>query len=430
MMAKPVYVGLLGLGNVGGGAVKILQENGALIEQKLGRPVVLKKIAEPNREKARLFDLDKSLLTGSADEVLEDKDIEIIIEAIGGVSPARDYILQALEVGKHVVTSNKEVLAKHGREFYEMARAKKTYLLCEGSVAGGIPILRPLRTALSADEIIEVFGIINGTTNFILSRMTESGAHFDEVLAEAQSLGIAEADPDNDLSGRDAAYKAAILAMHAFKTQVDLNDIVFEGIKKIEKQDISYARELGFAIKLLAVLRREGREQISVNVRPVLVPETHQLAKVSGHFNAVYVRGNAVGEVMFYGLGAGALPTGSAVVSDVLEIASLLDKDYEPRVLPFTGVKLQIKSAGECSGQFYLRLWVADQAGVLEKIAGVFARNQVSIAAVVQKAVVGNNAELVVITHSVKQKNIEQAVADLEKLPTTAAIKNTLRVGI
>jgi homoserine dehydrogenase len=430
MKREPVKIGLIGLGTVGGGVVKILQNNALLIEERLGRQLILKRVCDLEPKKAKDLGFDEKIFTKDASEIFEDPEISIVVEVIGGVHPAREYILKAIERGKHVVTANKEVLAKHGAEFYRLAAEKKVYLLSEGAVAGGIPILRPLRSSLSAEEIKEVFGIINGTTNYILSQMAATGASFEEVLKVAQTMGIAEANPEDDLSGRDAAYKAVILATHAFRTVINFEKVSFEGISRIEKQDISYAAEFGYTIKLLAVLRQENEQQISVMVYPALVSLNHQLAKVSQHFNAIYVRGSGVGEVMFYGPGAGALPTGSAVLSDIIEIANLSGKEYDPTVLPVSGTVKILKESGEISGQFYLRLWVSDQVGVLEAIAGVFARQGVSIAAVIQKAVVRENAEIVILTHEVKTKNIEKAVAEISKLPTTGSVKNVLRVGI
>lgn len=430
MKRIPVYFGLIGLGHVGEGVVKILQENRALIEERLGRPLILKKAADINSQRGAGLNLKKGVFTRHAEEILADPEIKIVVEAIGGVEPARKYILKALSAGKNVVTSNKEVLAKFGSELYRTAAAHKVYLLSEGAVAGGIPILRPLRTSLSADDILEIFGIINGTTNFILSRMEKTGAEFSVVLKKAQVLGIAEANPQDDLSGRDAAYKAAILASHAFKTKINFGEIAFEGITKIEKQDLDYARELGYSVKLLAVLRKIGPDKISAAVYPVFVPLSHQLAKISDHFNAIYVKTNSLGEVMFYGPGAGSLPTGSAVLSDVLEIANLIGKPFDPTVLPVLGRVKKIVPVSELNNQFYIRLWAKDQIGVLEAIAGVFARNRVSIAAVVQKAVIKNNAEIVIITHAVLGKNVLKAVKEIEKLTITVGVKNLLRVGV
>lgn len=430
MKKNVINIGLIGLGNVGAGVVQVLKNNAEIIEQKLGRSLILKKVADINSQKAAGLDLGGSSFTANAGEILSDPEIQIVIEAIGGVEPAKEYILSALGAGKHVVTSNKEVLAKFGADFYRLAREKKVYLLAEGSVAGGIPILRPLRSSLSADEILEVYGIINGTTNYILSQMDETGANFEEVLTVAKSLGIAEANPEDDLSGRDAACKAAILARHAFKTEINFNDIAFEGIRQIEKKDIAYARELGYAVKLLAVLKKEEAGQISAMVYPAFVSLEHQLAKVSRQFNAVYIKAKAVGEVMFYGPGAGSLPTGSAVLSDVLEIANLIGQEYDEQISPVFGAVKKIKNPGEIKNKFYIRLWVADRVGVLEKIAGVFAKNNVSINSVIQKAVFGENAEIVIITHEVLGKNIQSAVKEIEKLPVTVAVKNVLRVGI
>jgi len=330
-MKKIVHVGLLGMGTVGTGVVKILTKNAHDILQKVGMPVNIKKIMVRQLAKPRNVDSNAEFTT-NIDDIINDKDIDIVVELIGGIDPAKDYILRALRAGKHVITANKDVVAKFGQEILQVAALNKVDFLFEASVAGGIPIIRPLKQCLAANKISEVVGIINGTTNYMLTKMTNDGLDFDSVLAEAQAKGYAEADPTADVGGLDAARKLAILASIAFGSRVTIDDVYVEGITNITKADIGYAKELGYVIKLLAIAK-DDECGIDVRVHPAFVPCTHPLASVNDVFNAIYIKGDAVGETMFYGRGAGEMPTASAVVADIIDVARNIKHDANSRIL-------------------------------------------------------------------------------------------------
>ena len=422
-MKGPIYIGLIGFGTVGSGVVKVLQDNADLIEKRVGQPIKIKKIADKDLARPRIVSVEPGLLTTDVNQVLNDPEVSIIVEAIGGIEPAKKIILEAIGKGKHVVTPNKEVIAKHGEEIFKAAEKMQVSVLFEGSVGGGIPIIRPLRICLAANRIKEVHGIVNGTTNYILSKMHIEGRDFEEVLAEAKTKGYTEADPSSDIDGYDAAYKAAILAAVAFGAKVKLEDVYFEGIRKINQKDISYAKEMGYLIKLLAIAK-ETREGLEIRVHPTLIPQEHPLASVSGAFNAIYVKGDAVGEVMFYGEGAGALPTGSAVVGDIIEIAK---KGFIP---PLHFEEKKVRKIGEISGKYYIRIQAPDKVGVLAAISSVFAEKKVSIAAVAQKETVGQVAHIVIITHITQEKAIQEALSKMKGLPEVLEISNVIRVGL
>ncbi|GAW93246.1 homoserine dehydrogenase [Calderihabitans maritimus] len=427
MSKDSVQIGLLGLGTVGTGVLKVLTQNSSDIEQKVGKKIEVKKILVRDINKPRRVEVDPSLLTTEVQDILEDEDIDIVVEVMGGIEPAKDYVLEALHRGKNVVTANKDLLAEYGKELFEASAEHSSDLFFEASVAGGIPIIRPLKECLAGNRIEEVMGIINGTTNYILTKMTTEGSDFEEVLKQAQELGYAEADPTADVKGYDAARKIAILASIAFGTRVTFRDVYVEGITEISREDIEYARELGYVIKLLGIAR-EKDGVVEVRVHPALIPVCHPLAAVNDVFNAVFVRGDAVGEAMFYGRGAGELPTASAVVGDIIEVARDLNLGVTGRIACTCFTQKRIKPIGEVETKFYLRLKVKDQPGVLAGIASVFGNMDVSLASVIQKRREEDWAEIVLITHQVQEKNLRDALTIIRNLSTVDSVGNVIRV--
>jgi len=426
-LKSQINVGIIGLGTVGTGALKALIENKDEIERKVGSRVEVVRIADLDITTERPVRFDKSILTTDADQVLDAPDVDIVAELIGGVHPAKEFILRALRNGKHVVTANKELIAKEGWELFDEADRRGLDLYFEGSVGGGIPIIRPLKACLAANRIAEVMGIVNGTTNYILTKMTNEGRDFAEVLADAQKAGYAERDPTSDIEGYDAKYKIAILASIAFTSRVDVDDVYAEGITKISRRDIEYARELGYAIKLLAIAKRNG-EKIQARVHPTLIPLGHPLASVNDVYNAIYVRGDFVQDVMFYGRGAGSLPTGSAVAGDVIDIARNINFNANGRLPCPCFDRREVQSMDEVVSRYYMRMLVADRPGVLASIAEVFGDNDVSIASVMQKDQRGDKAEIVMVTHQVAERNFRRAIELISKLPVVAEVCNWIRV--
>ena len=355
-------------------------------------------------------------------KIINDPEISVVVEAIGGVNPAKKLVLAALAAGKHVVTSNKELIALHMEELVESARKNEVSILFEGAVGGGIPVLAAIRDNLGANDLSEVYGIVNGTTNYILSKMTQEGKQFSEVLKEAQRLGFAEANSKMDIEGYDASYKAAILAAVAFGANIKWSGVYREGIEKIAAEDIIYANEIGYVIKLLAIAKK-GKEGLEVRVHPALVAKSHPLANISDNFNAIYIKGYPVGELMFYGPGAGGDPTASAVISDIINLAS---SNFEPRTLNLSNSK--IKSIDEIESRYYIRLQAPDRCGVLAGISKVFADKKVSIAAVVQKETVGNISTIVILVHKVREANLTQALKAIQKMPIVHKISNVIRI--
>ena len=348
---------------------------------------------------------------------------------MGGIHPAKEYMLQAMEAGKSVVTANKDVVAQFGKEMFEMAEKHDVDFLFEASVGGGIPIITPLKQCLTANKLTEVMGIVNGTTNYMLTKMTECGADYDEVLKEAQEKGYAEADPTADVEGLDAARKAAILASLAFNTRVQLDDVSVEGITKITPTDIEYAKTLGYVVKLLAVGKDSAERGVDVRVHPVFLPKTHPLACVNGVFNAIFVRGNAIGEAMFYGPGAGSLPTASAVVSDIIDVARDIVNHTFGRIRCTCFEQKKICPINETESSYYVRLLVDDKPGVLGMIASVFGNSGVSMKSVVQtKRAIADHAEIVAITHQVEHQKMMCALAVLKGLPVVDEVQNMIRV--
>lgn len=380
-----------------------------MIERKVGSRIEVTKIADLDLTTDRGVEFDKSILTNDVSEVLDNPDIDIVVELIGGTKPAKSFILRALKNGKHVVTANKELIAKEGAEILAEAGARNLDFCFEASVGGGIPIIRPMKESLAANKILEVIGIVNGTTNYILTKMSNEGSDFGDVLAEAQKAGYAEADPTSDIEGYDSKYKLAILSAIAFTTKVNVGDIYCEGITKITGQDIAYAKEMGYAVKLLAIAKRNG-DQIQARVHPTMIPLTHPLANVNDVYNGIYVRGDFVDDVMFYGRGAGSLPTGSAVAGDIIEIARNINLNATGR-LPCTCFDdKKVESMDDVTTRYYIRMLVDDKPKVLANIANVFGDNDISIATMMQKDLRDDIAEIVIVTHKVTERNFRQAI--------------------
>lgn len=409
---ETVKLGILGMGTVASGLVNILEINKEKITESLGKNIEVSKVLVKNKDKKRNINLNQEVYTEDAYEVINDENSNIIVELIGGINPAFEYIKAALNNKKHVVTANKALIATHGEELIAIAEKNEVRLMFEASVAGGIPIINTMRDNLVANEFDEIAGIINGTTNYILTQMTEKGLEFDQAVKEAQELGFAEADPSSDVEGDDAAFKLSILSTIAFGQRIDFKDIPKEGITNISKEDINYAKELGYIIKLIASASKKNNE-LDLRVHPALIASDHPLASVKNEFNAVLLRGNAVGELMFYGRGAGSLPTGSAVLGDVIAIA----KNINSKGNKLSAIKKEAKYkiANKAFNQYYIRFEVIDKPGVLGSIANIFGKNIISIASVVQRQKSGNTTPLVFITHEVERKNIEKALEEIKK---------------
>jgi homoserine dehydrogenase len=425
-----IRVGLLGLGTVGSGVAEILTRKRAEVEREVGLPVELCRVLVRDLTKRRGFALDSSLLTTNPDDVLDDPSINLVVEVMGSEEPAGSYIRRAMQAGKQVVTANKELVAKRGPELLALAAEKNVDFHYEASVGGGIPLIAPFKQDLVANRIQRVKAIINGTTNYILTQMTEEGVEFGEALGEAQRLGYAEADPANDVEGVDAVYKLAILSALAFHTDVRPDDIYREGITRLSARDFRYARDLGYTIKLLA-LAGEDDGQVEVRVHPVLLPSHALLARVDGVYNAVQVEGDLVGKVMFTGRGAGALPTASAVIADVIDIAQDVQRQmgFITPVIHYDDGK-RIKPMAEVRTRFYLRLEVADEPGVLAQIARVLGEQGISIASIIQKEVndEARSAEIVIVTHTGLEKAIGEALSLLRSMPVVHDIGSAIRI--
>lgn len=426
-MSKTINIALLGLGTVGQGIVNVLKENNHEISQKVGFPINIKTVLVRNIEKAKAFD-DSLNLTTDFSDIINDAEINIVVEVMGGENPARQYMLQALQAKKHVITANKDVVALHGREMFEAATAHKVDFMFEASVGGGIPIIRPLKQCLTANKITEVMGIVNGTTNYMLTKMSNEGMDYNQVLKEAQEKGYAESDPTADVGGLDAARKLAILSSIAFNTKVSLNDVYVEGITKITPDDIKYAKELGYVVKLLAIAKDNVDNGIEVRVHPAFISNKHPLSSVNDVFNAIYINGNAVGEAMFYGRGAGSLPTASAVVADVIDVARNIVHDMSGRILCTCFEDKKIASIDESISSYYIRLLVKDEPGVLALIAGAFGDQKVSLGSVIQKQKLNNQAELVLLTGAISDVNIQKALTNIKSLNVVTEVYNVIRV--
>jgi homoserine dehydrogenase len=429
---REVRLGLLGLGTVGAGVVKILESQRATLEERAGCRLTLAAVADTDLTRPREgLDLKALPLTSDAARVLASPDVQIVIELVGGLEPARTFILRALAAGKHVVTANKALLAHHGAELYEEARRRGVTLAFEAAVAGGIPLIRAVKEGLPANRILALAGIVNGTCNYILSKMTDEGPDFSVVLKEAQAHGYAEADPTLDIEGMDSAHKLQILASLAFRTFVDLKDIHTEGITRVTSADIAYARELGYRIKLLAIAKAVDGG-VEVRVHPTMIPAASPLAAVSGVFNAVFITGDAVGDLMFYGRGAGQMPTASAVWSDALEIARNIAHGIPSLALdlPSVGpVALPLRPMDSVRCCYYLRVMVHDKPGVLSRVAGILGDNDISIANVIQKGRGTREAvPVVMMTHEAREKNMRAALTAIDAMRDVAMPTTMIRV--
>lgn len=425
---KVIKIALLGLGNVGTGVYKVLEKQKDLLVKKIGSQVEIKKILVRDKNKKHFDRVDRELITEDWQEIIQDEEIQIIVEVMGGIEPAKTYILQALEAGKNVVTANKDLLAEYGKELLDMASLHNRDLAFEASVAGGIPIIRPLKQCLAGNDIHEVMGIINGTTNYILTKMTYENLDFEEALEEAKKLGYAEADPTADIEGYDAARKIAILASLAFQSRVSFKDVYVEGITKISTADIDYARELGYVIKLVGIARNINNN-IETRVHPMFLLKDHPLAAVNDSFNAVFIRGDAVGEAMFFGRGAGELPTASAVVGDIIDIGRNIVHNSTGRISCTCYKNLNLQPVNEIVTSYYLRMVVKDQPGVMASIASVFGNHDVSLASVIQKHRTQGKAEIVIVTDMVKEKHLQDALQIIKGLSIVEEISAVIRVG-
>ena len=425
MNTKKIKVALLGVGTVGTGVYKLIQRRADVMVRTIGAEMEVSKILVHNLNKQR-EGIDALLLTDNWQEIVNDPEIQIVVEVMGGIEPARTMILEALHAGKHVVTANKDLLAAHGKELLDAAEEKHCDLLFEAAVAGGIPIIRPLKQCLAGNEIDEVIGIVNGTTNYILTKMFEENMSFEEALAKATELGYAEADPTADVEGLDAGRKVAIMASIAFHSRVVFDDVYTEGITKITSDDIAYAKEFDSVIKLLGVAHNtEGG--IEVGVYPMLLNKEHPLASVRDSFNAVFVHGDAVDDAMFYGRGAGELPTASAVMGDIIDVARNIAYGCNGRISCTCYRETPIKKFDEVENKFFLRMQVKNQPGVLASIATVFGSHGVSIARVVQKHIKGEQAELVIVTDKVREDYLKNALEQLRDIENIFEISSVIR---
>ncbi len=418
---KNIFIGLIGLGNIGTGVVKLLQQNEELITQKLGAKLVLKKIADINITSSRGIKIPKNLLTTNAREILDDPEISIVIELMGGYEPARTFVLDAIKNGKHVVTANKALLATYGNEIFPAAEKKGVDVGFEASVGGTIPIIKTLKESLVANHINSIVGIMNGTCNFILTKMTDEGKPFDVVLKEAQQLGFAEADPTFDIEGIDTSHKMAILLSLAYGKKVNLKDIYLEGITKISGEDIAFAKELGFRIKLLAIGILKG-DAVEARIHPTMISSGHLLANVNRNYNAFHLVGDASGPVFLFGQGAGMMPTASAVFSDILDAARNVIKGIAGRV-PLRSINesamkpIKLIPMDDIETKYYFRFSVLDRPGVLSRISGILGEHNISLETVIQKSrEVAGPVPIVMTTYKAKEKDVRQALKKIDKL--------------
>lgn len=426
MSERILKVGLLGCGNVGAAVVRLLDEHRDDIARRAGCRLEIAKVAVRDPARPRDTPLDPSLIVADPMDVIEDPGVDIVCELIGGVDPAGALVLAAFERDKPVVTANKELLAARGRELFDASDAKGLDLYFEAAVGGGIPLIRPMKESLTGERLRRVIGIVNGTTNFILTKMTEEDRAFDDVLAEAQRLGYAEADPTADVDGHDAAAKCAILASIAFNARVVADDVYREGIARVTTEDIESARRLGYVVKLLAIAEMGEDERVAVRVHPAMIPAVHPLASVRDAFNAVFLEGPKIGELMFYGRGAGGDPTATAVVGDLVSVArNLLAGARGVGCTCF--LERTIRPMAEMTGQYYILLRVDDRPGVLAEIASVFGRNDVSIKSVWQEGT-GRDARLVFVTHRAMEGSFQRAVSELREVPAVEEVRSVLRV--
>ena len=428
---KSINVGIIGFGTVGAGSARILTENADIIKRRLGAPVVLRKISDLDIKRDRGIKLGQVKLTTDAKDIIGDPDIDVVVELIGGYRPSKEFILEAIRNRTAVVTANKALLAVHGEEIYSAAEKAGVTVGYEASVAGGIPILAAIKSGLAANNIKSIYGIVNGTCNYILTLMTSAGRKFDEVLKEAQTKGYAEADPTFDIEGIDSAHKLAVLTMLAFGTPVKFDDIYTEGISKITPLDIDFARDLGYKIKLLAITKMTNGE-IEARVHPTMLPESYPLSTVDGVFNALSVVGDAVGSTMFYGRGAGDMPTGSAVVSDIMNIGRDILAGCKDRT-PVTAFRerkpLKIRKMDDITSCYYLRFSALDKPGVMSRITGVLGKNNISISSMIQKGrKVDEAVPVVMMSHEAIERDVRKALAEINTMDCVAGSTVVIRV--
>lgn len=428
-----IKAGLLGLGTIGTGVAKLLMTNADLIEAKVGARITLKKIADLDITTDRGIELPEGILTTNADEVLTDPEISVVIELIGGYEPAKRFVLKAIENGKHVVTANKALLALHGDEIYPAAARKGVEVLFEAAVGGGIPVISAIRGNMAANNFSTVFGILNGTCNYILTRMTKEGIDFADVLKKAQELGYAEADPTFDIEGVDTAHKLALLVSLCFGTRVTFSDIHTEGISSLSSVDISFARDFGYKIKLLAIGKRDG-DRVEARVHPTMIPVNNPLADVDGAFNAIRLAGDFIGPVMFYGRGAGMDATASAVVGDIIEVARNLMAGIGRRCAPLgfrddAVATLALKPMGEIESKYYIRFSAVDRPGVLARISGVLGRYNISIESMVQSArMAGEEVPIVIMTHEALERDVRKALDEIDTFDIITQKSQLIRI--
>jgi homoserine dehydrogenase len=431
---KPVKIGLLGLGTVGGGTVRVLKRNAGEITRRAGREIQILAASARDLDRVRICDTEGLRLTTNPFEIVTDPEVDIVVELIGGLDPAKELVLKALDAGKHVVTANKMLIALHGNEIFAKAREKGLMVAFEAAVAGGIPIIKALREGLSGNKVEWLAGIINGTCNFILTEMREKGRDFRDVLREAQALGYAEADPTFDVEGVDAAHKLTILASIAFGIPLQFDKVYTEGISGITALDVAYAEALGYRIKLLGIARRAANG-IELRVHPTLIPERRLIANVNGVMNAVLVKGDAVGPTLYYGAGAGAEPTASSVVADIVDVVRTLTSDPENRVphlafQPGAIADLPILPISDVETAYYLRLRAEDKPGVLADVTRILANHNISIEAIIQKEPPDGETQLPVIllTHKVRERELNEAIGQIEALPTISGAVKRIRM--
>lgn len=428
MKNQVVKVGLMGLGTVGTGVVRILEGHKFDLLKQTGVEIQVGKILVKNPAKERSISIHADQMTVDPYDVLRNPDIDIVIEVMGGIHPTKDYILEALEHGKHVVTANKDLMALHGAEILDKAAEKGCDVFYEASVAGGIPILRALVEGFSSDRILKMMGIVNGTTNYILTKMSQDGAAYEDVLKEAQELGYAETDPTSDVEGLDAARKMAILSTLGFRTEYSLEDVDVRGISNVTAEDIAYGKKLGYQIKLLGIAKRD-EECIEVSVQPTMIHQSHPLASVNGVFNAVYVYGEAVGETMFYGPGAGELPTATAVTSDLVTVVKNMKLGVNGRGMVAPYKEKILKTPEQIESKFFIRLIVSDKRGVLSEITTLLANHDISIEQVIQQPRPGKaEAEIIMITHLASKKNMDLLLEGFRTVESVLEVKSYYRV--
>ena len=428
-MSSGIGLGLLGVGNVGSAVARNLDARAEALERQLGRPITIQRALVRDLDKPRDAPIPADRLTTDPAAVIDDPDVDVIVEVLGGVEPAQQYLRRALEAGKHVVTANKEVMAAHGVDLLQLAADRDLDLYFEASVGGGIPLIGPFRQDLAANEIEEVHAILNGTTNYILSQMAEHGRSYADALAEAQQLGYAEPDPTNDVEGHDTAFKLAILATLAFKGRVAPTDVYREGITQLSQADFTYAAELGYSIKLLAIAKRRGTT-IEARVHPALVQRDFLLGQVEGVYNAVRISGDLLGRAMFMGRGAGPQPTSSAIVSDLIDLGHNIRRAAHNRIPVLLDRPVSVIPIEEVLSRYYLRLWVQDRPGVLARIAAICGEHEISIASVLQKEVDpdARRAELVLLTHDAREADWQPALRRITALDVVPKVASVIRI--